>query len=92
MLIFTFKIVLFTNLVLFMANSFNKLHASFFHFNVNIKIILVMKTHMGVKALLKWIHICSIFTPDLVSQHDLCLQILSLDDAIQFLLYDITNA
>ena len=53
MLIFTFKIVLFTNLVLFMANSFNKLHASFFHFDVNIKIILVMKTHMGVNSVIK---------------------------------------
>ena len=43
-----------------------------------------MKTHMGVKALLKYIHIYSTFTPSLVSQHDLCLLTLVSEVAIQF--------
>ena len=51
-----------------------------------------MKTNMGIKTLLKCIHICSTFNCDLVSQHDLCLPTLSPDEAIKFIFFDIAVA
>ena len=61
-------------------------------FFINIKIFLLMKTNMGIKTLLKCIHICSTFNCDLVSQHDLCLPTLSPDEAIKFIFSDIAVA
>ena len=45
-----------------------------------------MKTHMGVKTLLKCMHICSTFTSGLVFQYKLYLLTLVPEIAIQFVL------
>ena len=45
----------------------------------------IMKTHMGVKTLLKCMHICPTFTPGLVSQYKLCLLTFVPGTAIHFL-------